>query len=119
MRRSVRLIGIAVFLGFAAQAAEPGGCVVRKGLYDSWLALSKKPARGIPRVGSLLGAAKPAIEPASAEEIRDSYATYFQCLSDAPVPAGDNPADLMCKDADADRLGSLVCQLALYLKTNR
>jgi hypothetical protein len=119
MRRRVRFGCFALLMGFAANAAEPTGCIVRKGLYDSWLSLAKKPARTMPRVGALLGAGKPVVEPASAQEIHDNYQTYLQCLSDTPVPAGEDGALLMCKDADADRLGSLVCQLAVYLKTNR
>jgi len=106
-------------MGSAALAAEPTACVIRKGIYDSWLLLSKKPVRTIPRVGSLLSSGKQVTEPASAQEVHDAYSTYLQCLSDAPVPEAESDALLMCREADADRLGSLVCQLALYLKTNR
>jgi hypothetical protein len=73
----------------------------------------------MPRVGALLGAGKTAIEPASAQDVHEAYEAYLQCLSDAPVPDTESDVHLMCKDADADRLGALVCQLALYLKTNR
>lgn len=119
MRRSVPYACLTFLMGSAAFAAEPGGCLIRKGIYDSWLALSKKPARPATRVGSLLGSVKPVVEPASAPEVHEAYEAYLQCLSDAPVPETESDVYLMCKDADADRLGSLVCQLALYLKTNR
>ena len=118
MRRSVPYACLGFLMGSAAFAAEPTGCLIRKGLYDSWLS-SRKPARSVSRVGSLLGSVKPVAEAASAPEVHEAWEAYLQCLSDAPVPDTESDVQVMCKDADADRLGSLVCQLALYLKTNR
>src|SRR4051794_41724481 len=99
-------------------AAEPAVCVVRKGLYDSWLSLSKRAPHTLPRVGALVGVSKSAPEPASALEIHTEYQSLLQCLSDLPAPAGEETAPI-CKDPAGDRIGALVCQLTQYIKTNR
>lgn len=111
------LIGLLV--ASAAQAAEPTGCVLRKGLYDAWLSLGKRSLISLPKIGALVGASKAAPEPASAQEIHNEYQTFFQCLSDIALAAGNDDGHSLCKEAAADRIGSLVCQVALYVKTNR
>jgi hypothetical protein len=117
MRRPARLIFIGLLVASAASAAEPTGCLVRKGLYDSWLSLMKRAPRNWPKFAA--SSSSKAVEPASAEEIHQEYQTYFQCLSEMTVPAGDDGGRSMCNDAAGDRLGSLVCQVALYVKTKR
>ena len=121
MRRGARFGCIALAMGFGRERGGAHRLCCPQGPLR-FLAFAEQRSRpcSLPRVGALLGSAKPAAEPASALEIRGNYDTYFQCLSDAPAPAGQESAGLMCMwDADADRVGALVCQLALYLKTNR
>ena len=117
MRRPARFALVGLLVASAAHAAEPAGCAVRKGLYDAWLSLNKRTTRTFPKfTGS---ASRVAAEPASAEEIYREYQTFFQCLSDMAVPAAAESRSAMCADAATDRIGSLVCQLSLYVKTER
>jgi hypothetical protein len=117
MRRPARFVLIGLLVASAVPAAEPTGCLVRKGLYDSWLSLTKRTTRTFPR---FTGAASRAVaEPASADEVYREYQTFFQCLSDAVVPVDVDARPAMCAEAAGDRLGSLVCQLSLYVKTDR
>jgi hypothetical protein len=55
----------------------------------------------------------------SAQEIYSEYRNFLQCLSDTAVPADEDAGRSMCKEAAADRVGALVCQAALYIKTGR
>jgi hypothetical protein len=119
MSRYARFALIGLLVVSAAPAAEPAGCVIRKGLYDAWLSLAKRSPRALPKVGALLVSSRFPQEPISTQEIQDEYLTYFQCLSDAKAPSGDDGGRSMCAEAAGDRLGSLVCQVALYVKTNR
>ena len=115
-RFGVAVIGL--LLGSAAHAAEPKGCEVHKGLYDSWLSLAKRGARSGP-IGALLGTSRSTPRQDSAQDIYSEYRNFFQCLSDTAVPAGEDAGRSMCKDAAADRIGALVCQATLYVKTGR
>ena len=115
-RFGVAVIGL--LLGFAAHAAEPRGCEVHKGLYDSWLSLAKRGTHSGP-IGSLLGASRSTPRQDSAQDIYSEYRNFFQCLSDTAVPADEDAGRSMCKEAAADRVGALVCQAALYVKTGR
>ena len=117
MRRPARLALLGLLVVSAAQAAEPTSCLAHKGLYESWLSLTKRAPRTWPKLAAITSSR--IAEPASAEEIHTEYSTLLQCLSDAALPADDDGGRSLCKDASADRLGNLVCQLALYVKTNR
>ena len=109
---------IALLLGSAAYAAEPRGCEVHKGLYDSWLSLAKRGTHSGP-IGSLLGTSRSTPRQDSAQEIYGEYRNFFQCLSDTGVPTDEDAGRSMCKEAATDRVGALVCQVALYVKTGR
>jgi hypothetical protein len=119
MSRRILFALIGLLVGSAAHAAEPTGCVVRKGLYEAWLSSAKRSPGPLPRFGALLGSSRSSAEPASTQEIHDQYQNFFQCLSDSPLPADDEGGRSLCKEAAADRVGLLVCEVALYLKTNR
>jgi hypothetical protein len=114
-RFGVAVIGL--LLGSAAHA-EPKGCEVHKGLYDSWLSLAKRGTHSGP-IGSLLGASRSTPPQDSAQEIYSEYRKFFECLSDTVVPADEDASRSMCKDAAGDRIGALVCQAAIYIKTGR
>ena len=66
-----------------------------------------------------MGASRSTPRQDSAQEIYSEYRTFFQCLSDTAVPADEDGGRSMCKEAAADRVGALVCQVALYVKTDR
>jgi hypothetical protein len=119
MIRRIRVAVAGLLVAFAAHAADATGCVVHKGLYDSWLSLAKRSPRTLPKVGSLLGTTKPTSGPVPAEEINNEYHTFFECLSEINVPADDEGKRAMCPDVATDRIGSAVCQVTVYLKSNR
>ena len=118
MRRLLFFV-MALLLVSAAHAADTAGCGVRKGLYDAWLSVAKHTTNHTPIVGSLVSRNQPAPDPASLQGIDNEFRTYFQCLSDAPLPADDDSGRSLCKDAGVDRLAAMVCQTALYLKSGR
>src|SRR3954447_7658703 len=119
MHRCFRVAFLALLLTSAACAADVGNCSVRKGQYEAWLSLAKhaptRPVRG----ASLAPATQTAPDTATAEGMGREYRNYFQCISDAPLPADDDGGRSLCKDAAVDRLPAAVCQTALYLKTGR
>jgi hypothetical protein len=118
MGRRFRVAVFGLLLGSAAHSAEPKGCEVHKGLYDSWLSLAKRGTHN-GSIGALLGASRSTPRQDSAQDIYSEYRNFFQCLSDTAVPADADAGRSMCKEAAADRIGSLVCQVALYIKTRR
>jgi hypothetical protein len=119
MGRRFRVAVIGLLLGAAAHAAEPKGCEVHKGLYDSWLSLAKRGTHSGPRIGALLGASRSTPGQDSAQDIYSDYRTFFQCLSDTAVPTDEDGGRSICKQAAADRIGALACQVTLYVKTGR
>jgi hypothetical protein len=118
MRSCRRFLWLGLLMAFAGAPADAAPCGVRKGLYESWLSLAKRTQRLAPKSDPLLGSTPSAPDPFSAQGIRDEYRTFFQCLSDAPVPREDAAASF-CKEAASDRLSALVCEAALYVKTGR
>src|SRR5713226_6707158 len=121
MRRPVRFVLAGMLVAFVAQTANAASCSVRKGLYDAWLSSAKHAAHTAPKIGALVASAStlPTPDTSSAQEIAGEYQAFFQCLSDAAPPAGEESATVFCKAAAADRLAALVCQVALYIKTGR
>jgi hypothetical protein len=117
--RRLQFVVVALLLASAAHAAEAAGCGVRKGLYDAWLSVAKHTTNRTPIVGSLVSRNQPAPDPASLPGIDNEFWTYFQCLSDTPLPDDDDGGRSLCKDAGVDRLAAVVCQTALYLKSGR
>ena len=119
MGRRFRVAVLGLLLGAAAHAAAPKGCEVHKGLYDSWLSLAKRETRSGPRIGALLGASRSTPRQDSAQDIYSEYGNFFQCLSDTAVPADEEAGRSMCKEAAADRISALACQVTLYVKSGR
>jgi hypothetical protein len=117
MLRRVRVAMIGMLVVSAAYAGETTGCAIRKGLYDAWLSLAKRTPNTVPKA-ALFGASR-TTSGGSTQDIYGEYRTFFQCLSDTAVPAGEDGVRSMCKEAAADRIGLMVCQVALYVKTNR
>jgi hypothetical protein len=70
-------------------------------------------------MGALLGASRSTPRQDSAQDIYSEYRNFFECLSDTAVPADEGAGRSLCKEAAADRVGALVCQVALYVKTGR
>jgi hypothetical protein len=114
--------GALMFLGLltaASAAASPAGCSVQKGLYDDWLALSKR-ASSPRRVLKLVGATTPAApDPERAQKIGQEYQAFFQCLSDAANQKGEKTNPSFCEEAAGDRLAALVCETVAYVKDGR
>src|SRR4051812_21078963 len=118
MRRCVRfvLLGLVVLVADAAGATR---CSVCKGLFEAWVLFSKDAGHTAPKSGALMASTLPVPDSSSAQEIGTEYQAFFQCLFDAPIPADENGVSSFCKDAGADRMAALVCQVALYIKTGR
>ena len=119
MRIPVRLTLIGLLAASAAHAADATSCSVRKGLYEAWLSPAKAAAHIAPKSGALMASTRSVPDPSLGQEIGNEYQTFFNCLSDAAVPSGENGASWLCKGAAADRLAAVVCQVALYIKTGR
>lgn len=120
MRRRVWFALAGLVAACTAHAAEPTACVLRKGLYDTWQGLARRSSRTLTKAGALLGSASRSTgESDAAQEIANEYRTFFECLSNLTVPADHDGGRSMCREAVGDRIGSLVCQVALYVKTNR
>ncbi len=110
---------LGLLLATAAAAADASGCSVQKGLYDEWLALSKRGAN--PRkVLTLLGGTNSTLPDSAKEQtIGEAYRTFFQCLSDTAGQKDEKAVQPFCEEAAGDRLASLVCQTVLYVKDGR
>jgi hypothetical protein len=119
MRRPVRFALIGLLVTSAAHAADAASCSVRKNLYEAWLSSAKPAAHNAPKGGALLASIQPAPDPSLGQETGNEYRTFFNCLSDAAVPSGEDGGSWLCKGAGADRLAGIVCQVALYIKTGR
>ena len=120
MKRRLMFAFIGLLLVSAAEAADTSSCTVRKGLYESWLSLAKHTTSRTTKSDALLSAAPQISDAPTAQGIGDEYRTFFQCLSNAAVPADEEGGRSFCKDAAAaDHLGGLACQTAMYLKTGR
>ena len=92
---------------------------MQKGLYDDWLALSKRGSS--PRkVLKLVGATTPAApDPEREQKIGQEYQAFFQCLSDAAGQKGEKTTPSFCEEAAGDRLAALVCETVAYVKDGR
>src|SRR5438270_2421439 len=119
MKRSIELTLIGLLVAFAANAADVTGCSVRKGLYEPWLSPAHRATHSTPNSGALVASAQPGPDPSSAQEIGNEYQTFFQCLSDVAIPAGEADGSSLCKAAGPDRIATLACQVAVYIKTGR
>jgi hypothetical protein len=120
MTRAVRIAFLGLLIAGAAAGAS-AGCSVPNGLYDGWLALSKRgSSRAAPRNEALVaaGAEAPA-EPEQRQAIGKEYQAFFECLSDA-AGRKDKPAiATLCKESEEDRLAALVCQGVQYVVGGR
>jgi hypothetical protein len=114
--------GVQVFLGLllvtAAARAAGSGCSVQKGLYEEWLAQARR--AGSARRGqkeTLLRATAP--DPDRLQAIGKEYQAFFQCLSGVAGGKDDKVLQSSCDEAAGDRLASMVCQSAIYVKSGR
>jgi hypothetical protein len=107
-------------LPVAAAGAGPTTCTVRKGLYDEWLAASRRAtSRNVLKDALLHTTPAGSPDPAKQQAIGGEYRDLFRCLSDTAEQVNEKTAVSFCDQAGADRLGLLVCQSVLYLKTGR
>jgi hypothetical protein len=127
MKRAGGLVILGLLLASAAAAAgtDPAGCSVRKGLYEEWVALSRRGGSPL-RFLKLVGGNNPATPDSAKEQaIAEEYQAFFQCLSDAASQSGavrkqeEDAIQPLCDEAANDRLASLVCQTVLYVRGRR
>lgn len=119
MKQATTLVFLGLLMAVASAAAGPAACAVQKGLYDDWLALSKR--AGSPRrVLKLVGAPTPAApDPEKEKKIAEEYGAFFQCLSGAAAQKDEKTAPSFCEEASADRLAAVVCGTVAYVKDGR
>ena len=110
---------IGLVLAIAAARADPAVCPIKKGLYDEWLALSRRAngRKGLKEAPLRTSGNAPDADKEKA--IREDYQAYFRCLSGTPEKLDEPTAESFCEPATGDRLGLLVCQGVRYLKTGR
>lgn len=119
MRTPVRLALIGLLVASAAHVADAASCRVRKGLYEAWLSTAKTTSHNATKSRALVASSRSVGDLFSGQEIGGEYQAFFQCLSDAALPADKDGASSFCAGAGADRLAAVVCQVALYIKTGR
>jgi hypothetical protein len=120
----MRRVGHQALLGLlftvAAAGEGPATCTVRKGLYDEWLAASRRAtSHNVVKDALLHTSPAGAPDPVKQQAIGGEYRDLFRCLSDTAEQLNEKTAVSFCDQAGADRLGLLVCQSVLYLKTGR
>ncbi len=105
-------------------AADAAPCALRKGIYESWLGMSKRASqRPAVTQDSLVapGTANRGVSDASnSTDIGREYNAFFQCLSDlADNQQGGEALESSCQAAGADPIAWPVCRMAVYLKRGR
>jgi len=124
MRQSIAVFFLALLAASSASAGDGAPCMVRKGLYDNWLALARH-ASSRTRVGqdTLVApgtASRADAEPSGATEIGREYSLFFECLSNlAEQQAAEEAVESCCQQAGGDPVASLDCRLTAYLKGGR
>jgi hypothetical protein len=120
MRRSGGGALLGLLITAAAASAGPATCTARKGLYEEWLAVSSRATARKGLKDALLHTS-PAGSPdlATQQAVAGEYQDLFRCLSDRADEPSEKAAESFCEQAGVDRLGLLVCQSVLYLKTGR
>lgn len=120
MKRAVRVVVLGLsFITFAA-GADSAGCGVSKGLYEGWLGTVKPVSARKAGAGALVedgSAAIPAPERQNA--ITREYRNFFHCLSDTVEHKDANAVLERCREVESDRVASLACRTAVYLKSGR
>jgi hypothetical protein len=120
MRRVGHQALLGLLLTAVAAAEGPTTCTVRKGLYDEWLAASRRaPSHNVVKDALLHTSPAGSPDPGKQQSIGGEYRNLFRCLSDKAEQLNEKTAASFCDQAGADRLGLLVCQSVLYLKTGR
>jgi hypothetical protein len=120
MRRVSHQAVLSLLLTVAAAAEGPSTCTVRKGLYDEWLAASRRAtSHNVVKDALLHSSPAGSPDPAKQLAVGGEYRDLFRCLSDTAEQLNEKTAVSFCDQAGADRLGLLVCQSVLYLKTGR
>jgi hypothetical protein len=120
MRRVVSLVVPGLMMAILAAGADSAGCGVSKGLYDVWLALGKHVPTRLSRSDSLVpGASAVTPDPDKRHAIDVEYQAFFRCLSDTAEHKDKEAVQGYCRQVEGDRLASLVCRTALYLKSGR
>ncbi len=119
MRDAVRLVLYVFLLSPIAAAAEPAGCSVSKGLYESWIAAAR-PVAHSSKVRALVASSVSEVPDAEkARAIDKEYQSFFQCLGETAEHQKQEVLEERCQEADADRIASLVCRTAVYVKSGR
>jgi hypothetical protein len=111
---------LGLFLTTLAAGADSTGCGVSKGLYEGWLALAKHVPAHVSKSDALVESAPSAVpDTDKRQSAAREYQAFFRCLSDTIEHQDKEALQSYCRQTDGDRLASVVCRTALYLKSGR
>lgn len=114
------LVGLGLTFSMLASGAGSSGCAVSKGLYEDWLGTARPVPKRTAGAGALVESAPlGTLEPEKRQAIGNEYQAFFRCLSDAAKHEDKEAVTELCRPAEDDRIASLVCKVAVYLKSDR
>jgi hypothetical protein len=120
MKDAVSLVLFVFLLSPIIPAAEPAGCSVSKGLYEEWIAVARPVSSHNSKLRALLaGSVSDAPDPEKVRSINKEYQSFFQCLGEKPDYQKEDALEERCQEAEGDRIASLVCRTAIYVKSGR
>ncbi len=119
MRDVVRLVSFVFLMSPIAAAAEPAGCSVSKGLYEGWIAAARPVAHNSKVRALVAGSVSEVPDAEKARAIDKEYQAFFQCLGETAEHQKLEVLEERCQEAEADRVASLVCRTAVYVKSGR
>jgi hypothetical protein len=120
MRDAVRLLLFVLLSSPIVSAADAAGCSVSKGLYEGWLAVARPVSSHTAKIHALVaGSVSEAPDPERARAIGKEYQSFFQCLGETAEHQNQDALEERCQQVEGDRIASLVCRTAVYVKSGR
>jgi hypothetical protein len=120
MKQAVAVVAVGMMWNTLAAGAELAGCGLSKGLYQGWLGLAKTAPAHSHGPGAIV-AGVPTAGPDSKDQdaIGKEYRAFIRCLSDTAERLDRSAVLAKCGEVQPDRIASLACQTAIYLKSGR
>jgi hypothetical protein len=119
MKHVVSLLVVGLMCNTLAAGTDSAGCGVTRGLYEGWLGLAKAAPAHAGSVALAATAPATAPEPEKRTTIGKEYRAFFRCLSDTVERQDKNAVLEKCREVEGDRIASLACRTAAYLKSGR
>jgi hypothetical protein len=119
MKHAASLLILGLIFGRPAAGTDSAGCGVSRGLYEGWLGVAKAAPARSSAAGALVASGSSVPESDKRTAIGKEYLAFFRCLSDTFEHQDKNAVLDKCRDVEADRIASLACRTAVYLKSGR